>query len=812
MAASFLKRKPKEPERPQRVEIPAVEADPELGLTGGQVHERLAGGWDNRPVEPPGATVQQIIVKNVCTYFNFLFFLLAGCVIAVRQWLNLTFLGPVFCNMFIGIVQDLRVKKKVDNLRIMSAPKCRAVRDGQIVQTEAAALVRDDIAVFGPGDQIPADAVVAAGECHVNEALVTGEADEIVKRPGDALLSGSFVVSGSCRARLTKVGADSFVSRLTTEARQTGSQPQSEMMRSLTSLIKWIGFLVIPLGAVMFIKEYLWLKSPVADAVTSTVGSIVGMIPEGLYLLTSLALVASVIRLANRRTLVHDMGCIETLARVDTLCVDKTGTITEPKMTVDDIVPLQPDRYIADDIRMIMADYVCAMQDDNDTMAALRRYFTGQSMQTAIAAMPFRSAKKYGGVSFHTEETYLLGAPDVLLAGRENPYQEQIEGYSAKGCRVLLLGMYDGALTDETLSAGFLPIALILLSNKIRAEAPETFGYFASQGVAVKVISGDNARTVSEVAKRAGIENADRFVDARTLTTEEAIRDAAGKYTVFGRVTPAQKRSLVQALKADGHTVAMTGDGVNDVLALKEADCSIAMASGSDVACQVSHIVLLDSNFASMPSVVAEGRRVINNIERSASLYLVKNIFSFFLAFFTLFATLPYPFSPAQLTLVSAVTIGIPSFILAMEPNESLVKGKFLRNVLFRALPAAMTDLAMVVGILLFYIAFQLDDTAMITICTGVMGIVGLMMVHRTCQPYNTIRKVMIVVLGVLFVIAYFGFPTLFSLQELNLQSALILIVFGLLSWPVMKAFCRLNDHMRIRFEAWRAGKTAKAA
>ena len=812
MAASFLKRKPKEPERPQRVEIPAVEADPELGLTGEQVHERLAGGWDNRPVEPPGATVQQIIVKNVCTYFNFLFFLLAGCVIAVRQWLNLTFLGPVFCNMFIGIVQDLRVKKKVDNLRIMSAPKCRAVRDGQIVQTEAAALVRDDIAVFGPGDQIPADAVVAAGECRVNEALVTGEADEIVKRPGDALLSGSFVVSGSCRARLTKVGADSFVSRLTTEARQTGSQPQSEMMRSLTSLIKWIGVLVIPLGTVMFIKEYLWLKSPVADAVTSTVGSIVGMIPEGLYLLTSLALVASVIRLANRRTLVHDMGCIETLARVDTLCVDKTGTITEPKMTVDDIVPLQPDRYIADDIRMIMADYVCAMQDDNDTMAALRRYFTGQSMQTAIAAMPFRSAKKYGGVSFHAEETYLLGAPDVLLAGRENPYQEQIEGYSAKGCRVLLLGMYDGALTDETLSAGFLPIALILLSNKIRAEAPETFGYFASQGVAVKVISGDNARTVSEVAKRAGIENADRFVDARTLTTEEAIRDAAGKYTVFGRVTPAQKRSLVQALKADGHTVAMTGDGVNDVLALKEADCSIAMASGSDVACQVSHIVLLDSNFASMPSVVAEGRRVINNIERSASLYLVKNIFSFCLAFFTLFATLPYPFSPAQLTLVSAVTIGIPSFILAMEPNESLVKGKFLRNVLFRALPAAMTDLAMVVGILLFYIAFQLDDTAMITICTGVMGIVGLMMVHRTCQPYNTIRKVMIVVLGVLFVIAYFGFPTLFSLQKLNLQSALILIVFGLLSWPVMKAFCRLNDHMRTRFEAWRAGKTAKAA
>ena len=372
MAASFLKRKPKEPDGPQRQEIPVLEADAETGLSAAQAQERLDGGWGNAPVESPGASVREIIAKNVFTYFNFLFFLLAGCVIAVRQWLNLTFLGPVFCNMFIGIVQDLRVKKKVDGLKIMAAPKCRAVRDGQIVELDAAQLVRDDIAVFSPGDQIPADAVVAAGECRVNEALVTGEADEIVKKPGERLLSGSFVVSGSCRARLTAVGVDSFVSRLTLEAKQTGSQPQSEMMHSLTSLIKWIGFLVIPLGAVMFIKEYLWLKSPITDAVTSTVGSIVGMIPEGLYLLTSLALVASVIRLANRRTLVHDMGCIETLARVDTLCVDKTGTITEPKMTVDDVVPLQPERYIADDIRMIMADYVCAMQDDNDTMAALR--------------------------------------------------------------------------------------------------------------------------------------------------------------------------------------------------------------------------------------------------------------------------------------------------------------------------------------------------------------------------------------------------------------------------------------------------------
>lgn len=788
MAASFLKRKPKEPDGPQRQEIPVLEADAETGLSAAQAQERLDGGWGNAPVESPGASVREIIAKNVFTYFNFLFFLLACCVIAVRQWLNLTFLGPVFCNMFIGIVQDLRVKKKVDGLKIMAAPKCRAVRDGQTVELDAAQLVRDDIAVFSPGDQIPADAVVAAGECRVNEALVTGEADEIVKKPGERLLSGSFVVSGSCRARLTAVGADSFVSRLTLEAKQTGSQPQSEMMHSLTSLIKWIGFLVIPLGAVMFIKEYLWLKSPIVDAVTSTVGSIVGMIPEGLYLLTSLALVASVIRLANRRTLVHDMGCIETLARVDTLCVDKTGTITEPKMTVDDIVPLQPERYIDDDIRMIMADYVCAMQDDNDTMAALRRYFTGQSMQTAIDAMPFRSAKKYGGVSFHEDETYLLGAPEILLANcpEKEQYLPLAEEWSAKGCRVLLLALYDGKLSDEALDAEMMPLALILLSNKIRPEAPQTFSYFAQQGVRTKVISGDNPLTVSEVARRAGIPDAEKFVDARTLKTDAELAKAAEDMTVFGRVTPDQKKKLVAAMKRAGHTVAMTGDGVNDVLALREADCSIAMASGSGVACQASHIVLLDSQFSALPSVVAEGRRVINNIERSASLYLVKNIFTFVLSLITLFFTLPYPYTPAQLSLVNALTIGIPSFILAMEPNENRISGRFMPNVIYRALPAALSDLILVVGVMLFYLAFHIKEDMLSTLCTGIMGIVGLLMVHQTSLPMNKLRKAMLVGLCIAFVVCYFFLPELFTLSALDKPSLLILVVLGLLAFSVM--------------------------
>ncbi len=801
MAASWIRRKQKEPALPPRAQIDVVCADAQQGLTAAEVQQRMDGGWSNRPVDSPGASVKQILAKNIFTYFNFIFFLLAACVIAVRQWLNLTFMGPVLCNMFIGIVQDLRVKKKVDGLKIMAEPKCRAVRDAQLVSLPAAQLVRDDIVLFSAGDQIPADAVVVADTCRVNEALVTGEADEIVKNPGDRLLSGSFVVSGSCRARLTAVGADSFVSRLTIEAKQTGAQPQSEMMRSLTSLIKWIGFLVIPLGALMFIKEYLWLRSDLAGAVTSTVGSIVGMIPEGLYLLTSLALVASVIRLANRRTLVHDMGCIETLARVDTLCVDKTGTITQPQMTLDEVVPLQPERYIADDIRLIMTDYVAAMHDDNETMAAVRQYFSGTPMQTAIASMPFRSAKKYGGVSFHEDETYLLGAPDILLAAcaDKDRFLPLAEEYSARGSRVLLLALYDGQLDDEALTAELMPLALLVLSNQIRPEAPQTFSYFAEQGVRVRVISGDNPLTVSEVARRAGIADAEKYIDARELKTDEALARAAEEMTVFGRVTPDQKKKLIAAMKQAGHTVAMTGDGVNDVLALREADCSIAMASGSGVACQASHIVLLDSQFSALPSIVAEGRRVINNIERSASLYLVKNIFTFVLALITLVFTLPYPYTPAQLSLVNAVTIGVPSFVLAMEPNKNRISGRFLRNVIYRALPAALSDTLLVVGVMLFYLAFPIDEAMLSTLCTGIMGIVGLMMVYQTSKPFNLLRKVMLVLLTAGFAACYFFLPELFTLSRLDKPSLLIFVVLGLLTFSVMFACVKCVDHAKDR-------------
>ena len=781
----------------QRRRLPVFCAEPAMGLTEEQVRERIRAGYVNTPVEPPTKTVRQIVLSNVLTYFNIIFFILAGLIISVGSWYNLTFMPVVLANIAIGIIQELRSKQTLDKLNLLTSPKAVVVREGKRRTVNTTHLVRDDIVIFSTGNQIYADAEVVEGECQTNEALITGEADEIKKYVGSELKSGSFVVSGMVRARLTAVGADSYVSRLTLEAKKAQKPRQSEMMRSLSILVKWIGILLIPLGIALCVKEVAWLGRSFQDGVVSTVGALVGMIPEGLYLLTSLALAAGILRLAQRKTLVHDMGCIETLARVDTLCVDKTGTITENKMIVEDVALLCEDRFAEEDIRMIMADYVFAQQDDNDTMAALRKYFSGQVHQQAIKTLPFTSSRKYGGVSFHEDETYILGAPEMILGDRAADYAEQIDFYSAKGCRVLLLALYDGDLEDETLSADIMPLSLILLANKIRPEAPETFRFFAKQGVTIRVISGDNAITVSEVSRRAGIKGAEKYIDARTLDTDAKIRAAANEYVVFGRVTPEQKRKLIQAMHDAGHTVAMTGDGVNDVLALKAADCSIAMASGSDVACQVSHIVLLNSDFSSMPNVVMEGRRVINNIERSASLFLVKNIFSICLAIISLIFTLSYPFTPSQLSLVSTVTIGIPSFILAMEPNNSLIHGRFLRNVLYRAVPGATANLVLILGIILFDVAFGFQPGMMSTIATVVMTLVGLMTVHNICKPYNPLRKVLMISIVIMFIFCALFLPTLFTLTGLDFSGILVVLVFAGLTWPVVKVCTIGRDRIR---------------
>ena len=780
-----------------RQPIQRIAAPHTRGLSAAEVRERLDKGYANLPVASPTKTVRQIILSNVFTYFNFIFFVLAAALISVGSFNNLTFLVVVLVNTVIGIVQELNAKKTLDKLTLLSEPKATVVRDGAETAVETEQLVVDDIVLFGAGNQICADAVVVSGEAQVNESLVTGESDEIMKREGDALLSGSFVVSGSCYARLEKVGHESFVSRLTLDAKKSHKQQHPGMMRSLTRLVQIIGVIIIPMGIALFMQQHKLLGLAAKENIEKTTAALIGMIPEGLYLLANVALAVSVIKLAKKNTLVHDLKCIETLARVDVLCVDKTGTITEPVMQVDGLVPLGE---AADEARLeaLLCDFAGNMAADNATMKALKERFKKNAFRKAQSVVPFSSTTKTSSVSFGEAETYLLGAPEFLLKDAYEGWRAHIEPHAMRGSRVLLLAVL-GA--DRILT----PLALVLLSNKIRPNAKETFEYFTAQGVAIKVISGDNPLTVSAAAAAAGIPDADKLIDLSTVETDEELQDAALEYAIFGRVTPEQKRKLVRFLKGAGHTVAMTGDGVNDVLALKEADCSVAMASGSDVACQVSHLVLLNSDFASMPSVVAEGRQVINNIERSASLFLVKNIFSFVLSLISIFAVFAYPLTPSQISLISCVTIGIPAFFLAMEKNESLVRGKFLRNVLFRAFPAAVTDLFVIGGVILFAHAFALDSDITSTISTILMGLVGFAMIYRICRPFNWKRIVLLCGLAVLFVAAMLILPRFFTLTALDRRGWLILAVFALLIPSVLFAASRSLNWLADRFKALRA-------
>ncbi len=564
------------------------------------------------------------------------------------------------------------------------------------------------------------------------------------------------------------------------------------MMKSLNRLIKCIGFLILPLGCIMFYRSHFELGNTLQDSVVSTVAALVGMIPEGLYLLTSIALAVSVMRLAKKKTLVHEMSCIETLARVDVLCVDKTGTMTEPDMQVTDLYILDK-KESETDIHQLLASITGALESDNATMEALKAAYSHPSPRRAVKILPFSPALKYSGASFDGETTYLVGAPEFIMPDVDFELQQLIDQYARQGKRVLLLASCSGLPNKPKIPDAF-PIALIALMNPIRREAKQTFRYFAGQGVTIKVISGDNPLTVSRIAQSAGIEHAESYVDASTFMDEESLAKAADQYTVFGRVTPDQKRTLIRSLKRAGHTVAMTGDGVNDVLALKDADCSIAMASGSDAACQISQLVLLDSNFASMPSVVDEGRRVVNNIERAASLFLVKNIFSILIAVVAIFAPLTYPLTPLQLSLISTLTIGVPSFFLALEPNTNRVQGHFLKNVLFRAAPAGLTDLFLVLGCLAFAAVFSINMDEASTICVILMGYVGFLMLFRVCSPFNLKRKVLWTLLVAAFLVQIVFFGSLIGLVRLSVGSLLVLIVFLLLALPTIRSITAMMN------------------
>ena len=727
--------------------LPRVEAPIDRGLTREQARERLENGYGNTKPDSAERTIGQIFRDNIFTYLNLVLIVLALCVVYTLQFIQLTFLFVVIINTFIGIIQELRSRRALNKLSFIAAPHATVIRDGERMTVPAEGTVLDDIAIFGAGQQIYADAIVLWGECNVNEALVTGEAEEIIKSAGNALLSGSFVVSGECVARLDKVGRDSFVAQLTLEAKKTRGRAAIGMVAALKRLVQIIGIVLIPVGVAMVIRSMIQPGSVLNDSILKTVGALIGIVPDGLYLLVSTTLTVSVLRLAQRKTLVQERDCVETLARVDVLCVDKTGTITENDMEVKGTVLLDNRGCTYDELNSLIADYVGNMPSENETMAAVQSYIAATPpRRRALKIMQFSSAVKYGGVTFGSNESYLLGAPERILLSNYHMYRNAIDPHSANGYRVLLLARYGGDLGQKLDENRVQPLGLILLSNRIRKQAPGTFQFFARQGVKIIVISGDNPMTVSHIAREAGIEGAERFIDATELTTERQIKRAVGEYIVFGRVTPDQKRKLVRALKATGHTVAMTGDGVNDVLALKDANCSIAMASGSEVASQVADIVLLDSDFSSMPAVVMEGRRVINNIERSAALFLTKNAFSFLLAIIvTIILARDFPFEPAKLTLFNVMLIGVPSFILALEPNKSIVRGRFMVNVVKAALPAGLTDFIMLFILIMTYETMGVHEYAVSTMALYIVGFIGFLFLAKISYPFNALRIALII-------------------------------------------------------------------
>ena len=784
------------------------------GLTDEEVRQRVEEGFTNRTDISTDKTTKEIVISNVFTYFNLIFLVITILLIMVGSFRNLTFLPIIIGNTVIGIVQEIRAKKTLEKMSLLNAPHADVIRNGSVKQISTEELVKDDVILLTAGKQICADAVVISGNIQVNESLLTGEADEVEKTEGSTLMSGSFVVSGECYARLEKVGNESYISKLSLEAKSMGGKEQSEMIRSINLIVKWVGIVIIPIGLILFWQSHFVNGESITKSVTSTVAAIIGMIPEGLYLLTTVALALSTMKLARKKVLLHDMKSIETLARVDVLCVDKTGTITEPDMKLKEIFLCKNSgadgtqtALTLDELKSLILDYANASVDNNATMLALKAYAadtltnnTSALHRTAVSQQAFSSSLKYGSVTF-SDGTYLLGAPEFIMHEDFARIEEEIIPYADKGDRVLLFARYDGENVENGINGSVTPLGFVALANPIRANAVKTFEYFKSQGVAIKVISGDNPRTVSRIAIQAGIESAESFVDAATLDTEDKIADAVNKYTVFGRVTPKQKKQLVKALQAKEHTVAMTGDGVNDILAMKDADCSVAMASGSEAAAQAAQVVLLDSDFAHMPDVVYEGRRVVNNIQRSASLFLVKNIFSLLLSLFSVILMVTYPLEPAQVSLISMFTIGVPGFLLALEQNKDRIKGHFITNVMLKALPGGLTDVIAVGALVVCGEVFCISDASIGTIATLVLSVVGFMILFKISEPLNGMKYAVIIgnIAGLVF--SGFFLKKLFALTDLSNICILLMIVFGFAAESLFRNLTLLVEKLRGSYE-----------
>ena len=730
------------------------------GLTKKQVDSRFKDNLYNIDTTVTTKPTKDIIKDNVFTIFNIVNFFLACMVLTTGSFKNLLFMGGIICNTIISIFQELRSKKVLDKLQVVNESKVCTIRDGKEEKLSITSIVLDDVIKLELGNQIVVDSIILDGEVEVNESFITGEADTVYKKKGDMLLSGSFIVSGNCYARVEHVGMDNYTAKISANTKKIKNN-SSEIMRSLNKIITTVSFLIIPLGILLYFKQLSLPGNTTNEAILNTVAALIGMIPEGLVLLTSTVLAVGVIRLAQRKVLVQDLYCIEALARVDTICLDKTGTITEGIMEVVDVVDLDKEF----DSNEILANINYQLNENNPTGIALNNKFGKKNNFKLKKKIPFSSAKKYSGCEFENGK-FLVGAPEFILGDKIKKYKKELDKY-IKEYRVIAL------VKDDKI------ISLLLLQDIVRKEAKATLDFFKSQGVKVKIISGDNPNTVYNIALKAGLDKNSKMIDARELTTDEEIFENIENYDVFGRVSPEQKRKFILALQRHGHSVAMTGDGVNDVLALKEADCSVAMASGTDAAKNVSQLVLLDSNFASMPYIVDEGRRSVNNIQRSASLFLVKTIYASVLSFIFIFLNSPYPFIPIQLTLTSVLTVGIPSVILGLEPNHNIIKGKFLHNVLVKAVPFSISIIVGVLLVNLFGNVFDLARVQVSTLTAVVTTFNCFILLYKVCIPFNLLHKVLFSLMFVSYITLFVLLNDLFGFSSFSGKMILIFIICG---------------------------------
>lgn len=771
------------------------------GLTSEQINKRKKENLVNFDTSVPTKSIKQILYENFFTLFNILNLILAILVFSVGSHKNMLFLLIVIINTAISTVQGIHSKRVIDKLSLMAESKAKVIRNHEKEEVSIHELVLDDIIELNTGNQVATDCIIQSGEVLINESFITGEPDSISKKTGNTILSGSYIVSGKCIAKVEHIGEDNYTSKISNGSKYV-KKINSEIMTSLSQIIKFLTFAIIPIGGALFYNQLHLQGINYQDAVVQTVAAIIGMIPEGLVLLTSTVLAVSVIRLSKSKVLVQELYCIETLARVDTLCLDKTGTLTEGSMEVKDYIAINGNK---DEMLNILSNIAKVSEDENSTIQAIKAYFSKINSEfVATKKIAFSSQTKWSGFSFENVGSYIIGAPEFVLKENFDNYKDIISKYTSN-YRVLVLAHSPNDFNGKNLPDDIKLIGLVLMLDKIRKEAANTLNYFYNQGVHIKIISGDNPLTVSKIAKQVGIKKYDSYIDMSTLDDDTSLTEIVSSHTIFGRVSPTQKKSLIKALKENGKTVAMTGDGVNDVLALKESDCSIAMANGTDAAKNISQLVLLDSNFSSMPKVVAEGRRTINNIQRSASLFLVKTIYSCILAILFLFVGQEYPFIPIQLSLISTATIGIPSFMLALEPNRERIKGNFLKNVISKALPTGITVIINIIALIVLN-KYNIISTqyfhSLCVISTGTCGLILLFSLSAkrknedTKLPFSVYRLSLAIIMTLLFFLQLYFLGWFYNIVPLNLINTIIIRIiaisilnFAVLSWILRKIF-----------------------